>query len=103
MSAPPTHDVAERDELRARLEETLEDVAFLREQLRASEAWSARLVDTLRAEHRALQQAVIRDLAVVIEGLQRHPRADDTIAEGPPTSVPDRVAPAQAERTESGR
>src|SRR5919112_3013106 len=64
-----THESAELLHARAQLDDALEEVAFLREQLRAAEAWSAHRVETLRERHRTARESFVRDLAILVEGL----------------------------------
>jgi len=67
--------------MRARLDEALEEVAFLREQLRSAEAWSAHVVETLRIHHRVAREIFVRDLGLLIEGLDQHARVREVAAE----------------------
>ena len=76
------HDSAELAAVRAQLDEALEQVAFLREQLRSADAWTAHLVETLRVRHRVAHEIFVRDLAMLIEGLDQHARMREVLAEG---------------------
>ena len=78
------HDSAELAALRAQLDEALEEVAFLREQLRSADAWSAHLVETLRVRHRVAREIFVRDLAMLIEGLDQHARLREVTADEEP-------------------
>jgi len=96
------HDGDEAAHLRAQLDEALEEVAFLGEQLRATEAWSAHHIATLQARHRMAREAFLRDLALLVEGLDQHALVLDAIDESERSRTHDADA-ARADRVESAR
>jgi hypothetical protein len=64
-------------DVRRQLEDALEELAFLREQLRGAEAWNMHRFETLKARHRAAHQTFVRDLALLVEGLDRPVSMED--------------------------
>ena len=83
----PSREPAELADLRARLDGALEEVAFLTEQLWSARAWSAHLLETLRARHRLGRDILVRDLVSAIEGFDRHSRLRDVAAEKEPAPI----------------
>jgi hypothetical protein len=69
-------------DVRRQLEDALEDVAFLREQLRAAEAWGMYRVEMLRVRHQTAREIFARNLALLVEELDPQVSAHDPEDDG---------------------
>ena len=98
-SSPPEPVVDPLAQLRAERDAALEEVAFLREQLRSAEAYHQHELARERSRLIEERDAVLRELALLGDELQRRARRK---ARGPAAHT-DRLAAARAEDSSTSR
>lgn len=79
LPADPMPDAAALAQLRVERDAALEEIVFLKEQIRSVSAYHAHLLEQERARMHAEHQMLLRELAILGEELQRRAREEPTV------------------------